>query len=178
MGRMFETQELIEKPLSSDELAARYRAMCDDLCFANVPGKIELDVWGRVLMSPAGAYHGRIQGNITHKLKEALGGHVITEAPIATSTGLFLPDVAWASPSFMSAHGSEFALSRAPEICIEIVSPSNSVKELGEKREAYLATGAEEVWIVYPQSKRCEFYGSHGRLPGSRYEIDLSNLFD
>jgi Uma2 family endonuclease len=177
MGRMFETQELIEKPLSTVELATRYRALCDDPCLVNVPGKIELDVWGRILMTPASVYHGRVQGNLTHKLKAVLGGHVITEAPIATPTGLFVPDVAWASPSFMSAHGSEFALTRAPEICIEVVSPSNSVKELSEKREAYFAAGAQEVWIVFPQSKRCEFYDKQGSIARSAYTVDLSDVF-
>src|SRR5207302_1439836 len=116
MDRMADMQELIEKPLSSEELAVRYRALCDDPCFANVPGKIELDVWGRVLMSP-------------------------------------------------------------PKGCIEVAAPSNSVKELNEKRHAYLEVGAVELWIVYPQSKRCEFYGPQGALQRSAYEIDLSDIF-
>ena len=77
----------------------------------------------------------------------------------------------------MGAHGSESPLTRAPEICIEVVSPSNSVKELSEKRDAYLAVGAVEVWIIFPQSKRCEFYGPQGRLPASRYAVDLAGIF-
>lgn len=177
MSRMAEMQELIEKPLSPDELATRYRAMCDDPCFANVLGKVELDVWGRVLMSPASSYHGLIQGRLVYKLKSVLGGEVITEAPIVTPGGLFLPDVSWASSQFVSAHRSEIALTRAPEICIEVVSPSNSVKELTEKRDAYLAVGAIEVWIVFPQSKRCEIYGPQGRLPASRYAVELADIF-
>ena len=73
MGRMSDMQELIEKPLSPDELASRYRAMCDDPCFANVPGKVELDVWGRVLMTPPpSAYHGLTRG--AHATMLALRG--------------------------------------------------------------------------------------------------------
>jgi Uma2 family endonuclease len=170
-------QELIEKPLSSEELATRYRALCDDPCFADVPGKIELDGWGRILMTPPSFYHGVIEGRLVHELKTALGGEAATEAPVATPIGLYLPDVVWASSQFMSAYGSEFAPTRAPEICIEVVSPSNSVKELNEKRDAYFAAGAEEVWIVYPQSKRCEFYDSRGTLARSRYPVDLSGIF-
>ena len=178
MGRMGETQELIESPLSSDELATRYRAICEDPCYANVPGKIELDAWGRVLMSPPPTtYHGRVQGNLTHRLKAVLGGHVIPEAPIATPAGLFLADLAWASPTFMSAHDSEAVLTHAPEICVEVVSPSNSVRELNEKRDSYLAVGAEEVWIVYPKSKRVEFYGKQGLLPRSAFTVDLGDIF-
>jgi len=175
---MGDTQELITAPLSTEELAMRYRTLCDDPCFANVPGKIELDAWGRMVMSPAGNYHGRVQGNLAHKLKAVLGGHVVTEAAIATPTGLFVADIAWASPGFMTAHASESPFMRAPELCIEVVSPSNSVKELAEKREAYFAVGAQEVWIVYLQSKRCEFYAGQGLLPQSAYAVDLSDIFD
>jgi Uma2 family endonuclease len=174
---MGETQELIEKPLSTDELVTRYRAMSTDPCFANVPGKLELDSWGRVLMTPPSFYHGVIAGRLVHKLVAALGAEAVTNATVATPSGLFLPDVAWASPQFMSQHGSEFAVTRAPEICIEVVSPSNSVKELDEKRDAYLAAGAHEVWIVYPQSKRIEVYGAQGQLPRSNYLVDLRDIF-
>jgi hypothetical protein len=41
---MFEDPEVVEAPLSSEALGERYRAICEDPCYANVPGKIELDV--------------------------------------------------------------------------------------------------------------------------------------
>jgi Uma2 family endonuclease len=46
-----------------------------------------------------------------------------------------------------------------------------------EKIDAYLAAGAREVWLVYPKSKRFEFYGERGLLPGSEYAVDLAGLF-
>ena len=155
----------------------RYRALSEDSCFARVPGKIEIDAWGRIVMTPPSFYHGVMQGRLVRKLA-ALGGEAVTEAPIATPSGLFLPDVAWASSQFMSTHGSQFAPMHAPEICIEVVAASNSVKELGEKRDAYLAAGAQEVWFVYPESKRFEFYDGRGPLPGSAYAVDLTGVFD
>jgi Uma2 family endonuclease len=173
---MGKVQELIEEPLSGEELAARYRALCDDPCYANVPGKIELDVWGRMVMTPSSFYHGVVQGRLCRSLAN-LGGEVVVEAPVVTLMGLFVADVAWASAGFMSTHGAESPLTRAPEICIEVVSPSNSVKELREKTEAFLTAGAEEVWIVYPQSKRCEFYGEQGLVQSSNYAVDLAGLF-
>jgi Uma2 family endonuclease len=174
---MAQPQELIEEPLSSEELAARYRAMCEDPYYAKVPGKIELDVWGRVLMTPPNVHHGMVQGRLCQKLP-ALGGETFAEVPIVTAMGLFVADVAWASAQFTDRHRGETPLTSAPEICIEVVSPSNSVKELEEKRTAYLAAGAEEVWIVYPQSKRCEFHGKQGRLERSGFAVDLSSLFE
>jgi Uma2 family endonuclease len=168
--------ELIEAPLSTEELAVRYREMCDDVRFSNVPGKIELDLWGRVLMTPASTYHGLIQGRVSQKLA-VLGGETLVQPGIATAMGLFVPDIAWASAQFMNAHGGETPLTRAPDLCIEVVSPSNSVKELDEKRTAYLGAGAQEVWIIYPKAKRCEFYGERGMMPRSAYAVDLASIF-
>ena len=173
---MSKDPELIEAPLSADELAARYREMCEDVRFANIPGKVELDLWGRLLMTPASTYHGRVQGRLCQKLA-GLGGEALIETGIATHLGLFVPDIAWASTQFISAHGGETPLTRAPEVCIEVVSPSNSVKEMEEKRTAYLAAGAKEVWIVYPQSKRWESYGPQGPLARSAYAIDWVGVF-
>jgi Uma2 family endonuclease len=174
MDRM---QELIELPLTREELAVRYRDICEDIRFANLPGKIELDLWGRMVMSPASTYHGMVQGRLCQRLA-VLGGETFAEAPIVTATGLFVADVAWGSPEFISAHGAETPLMWAPELCIEVVSPSNSVKELEEKRTAVLAAGADEVWILYPQTKRCEFHGKRGLLEQSRYAVDLGGIFD
>jgi Uma2 family endonuclease len=169
-------QELIEVPLSRDDLAARYRALCDDPCYANVPGKIELDAWGRMVMSPASNYHSALQAVLVGKLA-VLDGRVFAEASVVTSAGVLVADVAWASDGFMQARGFETPYTRAPELCIEVVSPSNSRKELREKVAAYLEAGAVEVWIVFPQSKRIEFHGLEGLLPRSQYVIDLADVF-
>jgi hypothetical protein len=103
---MNEVHELIEAPLSRDELAMRYRALCDDPCYASVPGKIELDVWGRLVMSPPSYYHGAVQGRLC-QLLAALGGQASVEAPMATAAGLFVADVTWASPQFLDRHSGE-----------------------------------------------------------------------
>jgi Uma2 family endonuclease len=174
---MGELREVIDAPLSSEELAVRYRSLCDDPLLQNVPGKIELDSWGRILMSPAGTYHALVQGRLCRKLA-VLGGESFVEASIVTSIGVFVPDVVWASTDFMRAHRNETPLTRAPEICVEVASPGNSTKELREKVEAYLTVGAVEAWIAYSQSKRFEFFTTGGKVPQSRYAVDLSGLFD
>jgi Uma2 family endonuclease len=173
---MTQTREVIEAPLSGEELAVKYRALCADPCYANVPGKIELDVWGRILMSPASNYHSAIQTALSGKLA-ALGGRAFVEACVLTLAGVLVSDVAWASEEFMRIHGFEAPYSRAPELCVEVASPSNSREELNEKIAAYLEAGAEEVWIVYPQSKRCEFHGQQGPMQSSRFAVDLADVF-
>jgi Uma2 family endonuclease len=177
MARMAEMQELLEEPLSCEELGARYRALCEDPCYANIPGKIELDVWGRMLMSPASSYHIALQVELATRLK-ALGGRAFVEAGIVTDAGILVPDVAWASDDFMRLHGFETPYKRAHDICVEVVSPSNSRKEMREKMTAYIAAGATEVWLMYPTSKRYEFFNSSGLSTASRYPVDLVGIFD
>jgi Uma2 family endonuclease len=177
MGRMAEMQELIEAPLSGEELGARYRALCDDPCYANVPGKIELDVWGRMLMSPASSYHTALQAELVKRLS-TLGGRAFVEAGIVTEAGILVPDVSWASDEFMRVHGFETPYARAHDICVEVVSLSNSRKEMRDKIGAYLAAGAVEVWLVYPGTKRCEFFATAGVSPASQYRVDLTGIFD
>jgi Uma2 family endonuclease len=178
MAYMRPPQELIEGPLTTGELAERYRELCDDPRYADVPGKFELDVWGRILMSPPPSnYHGALQFRLGQKLAP-LGGQVLVEASVVSPRGVFVADVVWASGAFIERHKFETPFTSAPEICIQVVSPSNSIQELDEKVEAYLAAGAHEVWIAYPESKRCQFYGPSGLLESSAYAVDLAGLFD
>jgi Uma2 family endonuclease len=177
MDRMAEMQDLLERPLSADELGVRYRAICEDPCYANVPGKIELDLWGRMVMNPPSSYHSALQVELASRLR-SLGGRVFVEVGVLTPAGVLVPDVAWASADFMTARGFETPYARAPEICVEVTSPSNSRKEMREKIDAYLTSGAKEVWLVYPNSKRCEFFGEAGAFPQSAYAVDLDGLFD
>jgi Uma2 family endonuclease len=41
----------------------------------------------------------------------------------------------------------EICLVRAPEICVEVLSPSNTSGEISEKIALYFEAGAREVWI-------------------------------
>jgi Uma2 family endonuclease len=170
--------EVIEQPLSRDVLAQRFRELCEDPRFANLPGKVELDAWGRIIMSPANNQHGFVQARLAALLMQALGGAALVEASISTDPDLRVADVAWASDEFMHGHGRETPFMIAPEICIEVASPSNSAKELQDKVAAYLAVGANEAWVVYPQTQRIEFFGPAGRLARTAFAVNLDRLFD
>lgn len=116
----------------------------------NLPFKIELNKFGKLLMSPASNDHGRIQSRLAAGLLGKLSkGEVITECSIQTSDGVKVADVAWLSEDFVSEFGFITPYPKAPEICIEIVSPSNSKIEIQEKVDLYLARGAVEVWVAY-----------------------------
>jgi Uma2 family endonuclease len=114
----------------------------------NLPFKIELNKWGKILMSPASNHHGILQSEAVYYLRRKLrGGRVIVECSIKTDGGVKVADVAWASDEFMRRNGEATPYEEAPEICLEIVSPSNSREEMNETIQLYLAKGAVEVWL-------------------------------
>ena len=113
----------------------------------DLPFKIELNKWGRIEMSPASNEHGRIQVDIASELKLRQGCKVLVECSIATSDGVRVADVAWVSDARLSEFGLATPYPRAPEVCVEVMSPSNTWGEMYAKAGLYLEAGAEEVWI-------------------------------
>ncbi len=41
----------------------------------------------------------------------------------------------------------------APDLAVEVVSPTDTASHLKTKVDAYLANGCHSVWVVYPESK-------------------------
>jgi Uma2 family endonuclease len=48
----------------------------------------------------------------------------------------------------------------APDLAIEIVSPTNSADEVAEKLEEYFKVGMRQVWVVYPRQSKVYVYTS------------------
>jgi Uma2 family endonuclease len=130
----------------------------------DIPFKIELNRWGKILMSPASNSRGHIQFEVGARIKAGKkgAGKVITECSVQTSQGVKVTDVAWISDEFFAQYGYDTPYKRAPEICVEIVSPSHSKGEMEEKIDLYLAKGAREVWIVHEEGYT-EFCSYEGR---------------
>lgn len=126
----------------------------DNPSLRDLPFKIELNKFGKLLMSPASNEHGRIQSRLAAALLNKLpNGEVITECSVQTSDGVKVADVAWLSEEFVDEFSFVTPYPKAPELCIEIVSPSNSKIEIQNKVDLYLAKGAIEVWVAYDLNK-------------------------
>ena len=122
-------------------------------------------------MSPTKYLHGIYQVRMGEVIKKYLpDGIVSTETAIYTRKGVKVPDAAWASYEFFKLHRDELELSQAPEICIEILSPNNSVKEITSKRKLYFERGALEVWTCDLNGK-VRFYDRTGELEASGLAI-------
>ena len=122
--------------------------VCADPSLQNLPYKIETNEWGQIVMSPAKYWHSSRQGRISRILASLTElGDISTETAIETNKGVKVADVAWASDDFCRLHADEAALSKAPELCVEVLSNSNAQKEMAEKLALYFAHGAIEVWL-------------------------------
>jgi hypothetical protein len=80
----------------------------------------------------------------------------VSECPLSTAGGVKAIDVAWLAPGRPENISQLILFERAPEICVEIVSPSNSRSEITEKR-AYTATPAQPRSGFVPWMVLCPF---------------------
>lgn len=127
----------------------RWMELLADRNLARIEGRVETDRHGRIIMTPPpSARHGALQSEIAHLLRSLMsGGRVLTECPISTADGIRATDVAWASADSIRELGSRVCFPRAPEVCVEVLSPSNTDAEIREKTALYFDAGAHEVWL-------------------------------
>lgn len=145
----------------------RWSDVISDPSLRNLPYKIELDAQGRILMSPASNRHAIQQARLVRLLAQLLSdGEIATECSIGTYQGVKVADVVWMSPAFVKKHGDTTPYPQAPELCVEILSPSNSEAEIEDKIRLYLGYGASEVWTVGDDGHILVF-GAEGRREAS-----------
>lgn len=165
--------ELSEKSeLQGDHHAfnlAVWDGVLTDSWLASLPGKIETNALGQILMSPPPApEHGQEQFEIALRLHQALpDGKSMTECPVSTSDGVKGVDVAWMSMERLKARREKSAYTNAPEICVEVISPSNSRQEMDHKKSLYFEAGALEVWFCSPEGTMSFFLKEAPDTPSS-----------
>ncbi|MGB6222719.1 Uma2 family endonuclease [Haloferula sp.] len=137
--------------------------------FAAMPYRFETDEHGQIIMSPpASPDHSDKQFKIASAISRmAPTGKVLPECPISTVGGVKAADVAWCSPEIWLASKGKSCLVRAPEICVEILSPSNTDSEIEEKKQLYFEAGAREFWLCSVDGEM-SFFSSEGPIPTSR----------
>jgi Uma2 family endonuclease len=156
------------------------------------------DVWyelveGEVVtVSPGMFLHNRVRDTLYYLLRVFLESHklgiVISEQPFHLfGRTVRLPDVAFVSkgkdlPARSLPDG-------APDLAVEVVSPSNTPRELDQRISDYFKGGSKRVWLVYPEDREVYVYGLAGvkRLQGDDvledsellpgFSVKVSDLF-
>jgi Uma2 family endonuclease len=129
--------------------------------FRQLPESGELTyelVYGEVVASPRPKMgHFKLRLRLSRLLETKLKafGEVVTEAPYraVAEFDLRAADVAAISRERWDAIDLDDNLRGAPELAIEVVSPSNTPRQLRELAAHCLANGAIEFWIVDPGKK-------------------------
>ena len=164
-----------QRPLWLEQVSARWRDVIEDTNLRDLPYKIETNRVGQLIVSPAMNVHAFYQGRISKMLGQELGGHTFAGCSVATPEGVKVPDVAWCSDDFLSRDRFEDPYSIAPEICVEIKSPSNAESELQAKVRPYLDAGAIEAGLVDAKGG-VRVYGRGGLLAASSFGIDIATV--
>ncbi len=132
-------------------------------------GRWETNGRGQIIMNPPiGLLHAKRADKLIAAIRASLPDwRVWPEVGIHTADGVKAPDLALASPQFGESTDRHGFLLQAPNICVEIMSPSNSWEEMRHKSLLYLAAGAVEAWVC-DESGEMHFFSGGGEMPSSQ----------
>lgn len=153
----------------------QWQEVLADKSLRDLPYKIELTEYGTIEMSPTSFTHSYLQGTLAFLLRTQLGGKIFTELAIYTDKGVKVPDVAWGSEDYFQQHKNDLTATSAPELCIEIISASNSKLEMKAKVSLYLKAGAIEVWLVSEQGN-IQYFDANGQREASCFNVVIDKL--
>ena len=156
-------------------------------------------VEGEVIeLSPVNDEHSGVSVNIgtafnNYSRRQGFGqagveaGYILLSGP-DTVRG---PDVSFRLVPRSARRQSVGFLQGAPDIAVEVFSPSNTHAEMRRKVAEYLAAGSQRVWVVYPAARSVGVHRADGTtitytgddvitdeelLPG--FSLPLSDIFD
>lgn len=121
-------------------------------------------IGGRLVKEPAPTiYHQRISGNLflsmaSHVRARGLGE--VFAAPVDVRLGdydTYQPDILFVSAAHAAIIGDR-TIDGAPDLIVEVLSPSNAYYDLRHKKHVYHESGVEEYWIVDPIEQVVEIY--------------------
>ena len=104
--------------------------------------------------------HSWIASTLTELLMLFIAQHRIGKVYTDT-TGYNLPDGSVVMPdlSFVANERlipPEIEMDFAPDLAIEVVSPSNLPTEMRDKVRSFLTSGTQQVWVIYPNEREID----------------------
>ena len=140
----------------------------DDRSIELVEGEI-------VEMSKAGGLHGQITMLLSLKIgifvvdnklgivTSAETGFILERNPDGRDTVRAL-DIAFLSGARVPAVLPNHLVDVAPDLAVEVISPSNRVTDMHRKIRQLLAAGTALVWIVHPETRTVEVHTQSGAV--------------
>lgn len=140
----------------------------EELAEMGYPGRSEL-VEGRIVeLSPTKIPHGRLESHITYLLKRHMEGHdlgVVMGGEVGIYTNRNPDTIRGADVLFISHERLARAtpggfLDVAPELIVEVMSPSDRWSEVRKKLKEYFTIGVAAVLIVEPEERTVSLHRS------------------
>jgi len=123
-------------------------------------------------MTPAGGAHGGVAATLLVELGLYLRTHPVGRC-FTAETGFVLrrrpdtlrcPDVAFVIADRIASGIPRGFFEGAPDLAVEVLSPSNPRSEISAKTAEYLATGGRLVWVLDPATKTVMVHEADGSV--------------
>ncbi len=124
---------------------------------------------GRVVrMNPIGRSHAHVAANLSMTLNQFVRQHKLGEVLVG-KIGIFIQrgpdrvraaDIAFVSTERLAQTTESGYLKTAPDLVVEIISPSDRWQDVRDKLEDYFTIGVQQVWIVEPDNRDVLVYSS------------------
>lgn len=152
-----------------------YYAQPDDLRTELIAGQMVLEPLPKPL-------HAGLAARIAHLLQTYTDVHPLGQ--VLTPAGFVLergpdtvrgPDVSFVSEErYEAALESGIFIEGAPDLAVEVASPGDSRRKLGDKAKSYLAAGTPLVWVVWPKRQTVDVH-----RPGAPVEtVTIAGVLD
>ena len=135
---------------------------------------------------PAGLEHGTIVMTLGAELKNFIKPRKLGRL-VGSDSGIWLerdpdtvrePDIAYFSAEKIPPGVRVTGYAETPpNLVVEVVSPSNTIREVNDKAFMWLGYGVRLVWVVYPDSRSIDVYQS-GRAVTTLTEQDSLDGLD
>jgi len=103
--------------------------------------------------------HQKVSGKIFYQVENFLKqnpiGEVIQEVDVQLGADVVSPDLVFIVKERLDIVG-ELNIKGAPDLVVEILSPSSAGIDRGKKRKLYFANGVKEYWMVDPYQQLAE----------------------
>ena len=143
------------------------QATIEDLLRCPQDGRKYELVNGEILVSPAGARHAEIATRIAYIVATFLERSPIGKI-YGDNLGLSLPNGNLRSPDVTFVRSDKLPGGKSPDtfgefipdLAVEVLSPHDSLKEVGQKIGEFLECGVPLVWLVDPAHETVTVYRS------------------
>ena len=151
--------------------ATTHKMTYDEYCLLPEDGNQYELFDGELVMTPSpNREHQKIVGNLYRRLADFVEERSLGDVYLSPLDTIFdpytalQPDILFVSKERLAEVGRE-RIEGAPDLVVEVLSPSTFYKDLRRKMAVYSRFGVQEYWIVDPEMKTIELYcrGQEGK---------------